>query len=103
MRTSVSGNKDGCHGGALPRCFMSPRALLADPDYSMVQAQDGLAGWLVKSIPQGFLRSLWLNEREQPEGIVSGRPEPEAVPWSPATHSASCQRAKRENKCSAIL
>ncbi|ROL51706.1 hypothetical protein DPX16_19225 [Anabarilius grahami] len=64
---------------------------------------DGLAGWLVKSIPQRFLRSLWLSEREQPEGRVSGRPEPEAVPWSPATHSASCQRAKRENKCSAIL
>ncbi|KAL1264287.1 hypothetical protein QQF64_004642 [Cirrhinus molitorella] len=70
---------------------------------SMVQAQDGLAGWLVKSIPQGFLRSLWLSEREQPEGRVSGRPEPEAVPWNPATHTAPCQRAQRENKCSAIL
>ncbi len=62
----------------------------------MVQAQDGLAGWLVKSIPQGFLRSLWLSEREQPEGRVSGHP-------APATHTAPCQRAKTENKCSAIL
>lgn len=62
----------------------------------MVQAQDGLAGWLVKSIPQGFLRSLWLSEREQPEGRVSGHP-------ASATHTAPCQRAKTENKCSAIL